>query len=45
MTVDVDLVVLATVEEALQLVHELDSTCFAPLFPGVASAAAAAEAR
>ena len=35
MTVDVDLVVLATVEEALQLVHELDSTCFAPLFPGV----------
>ena len=35
MTVDVDLVVLATVEEALQLVHELDGTCFAPLFPGV----------
>ena len=35
MTVDVDLVVLATVEEALRLVHELDSTCFEPLFPGV----------
>ena len=35
MTADVDLVVLATVDDALRLVRELDSTSFAPLFSGV----------
>ena len=35
MTVDVDLVILATVDEALTLVGELGSTPFEPLFPGV----------
>ena len=35
MTVDVDLVILADVDQALRLVQELDSTPFEPLFPGV----------
>ena len=35
MTVDVDLVMLSDVERALELVREIDSTPFAPLFPGV----------
>lgn len=35
MTVDVDLVILADVEQALQLVRELGSTPFEPLFQGV----------
>ena len=35
MTVDVDLVVLATVDEALRLVADLATTPFDPLFPGV----------
>lgn len=35
MTVDVDLVILADVEQALQLVRELSSTPFEPLFGGV----------
>lgn len=35
MTVDVDLVVLADVEQALALVCELESTPFLPLFEGV----------
>ena len=35
MTVAVDLVILATVDEALTLVRELGSTPFEPLFPGV----------
>jgi len=35
MTVDVDLVILADLDRALQLVRELASTPFAPLFSGV----------
>ena len=35
MTVDVDLVVVATVDEALRLVADLATTPFDPLFPGV----------
>jgi hypothetical protein len=35
MTVDVDLVVLASVDEALRLVADLATTPFDPLFPGV----------
>lgn len=35
MTVDVDLVILADVEQSLQLVRELTSTPFEPLFRGV----------
>ena len=42
MTADVDLVVLATVDEALRLVRELDSTSFAPLFSGVEEVVASA---
>jgi hypothetical protein len=35
MTVDVDLLILADVDQALQLVRELGSTPFEPLFPEV----------
>lgn len=35
MTVDVDLVILADIDQALQLAQELSSTPFEPLFPGV----------
>ena len=35
MTVDVDLVILADVDQALRLAQELSSTPFEPLFPGV----------
>jgi len=42
MTADVDLVVLATVDDALRLVRELDTTCFLPLFPGVEEVVATA---
>jgi len=42
MTADVDLVVLATVDDALRLVRELDSTPFAPLFSGVEEVVASA---
>jgi len=35
MTVDVDVVVLATADEALRLVADLATTLFDPLFPGV----------
>ena len=35
MTVDVDLVILADIDQALRLAQELSSTPFEPLFPGV----------
>lgn len=35
MTVDVDLVMLADVDRALELVRDIDATPFEPLFPGV----------
>lgn len=35
MTVDVDIVVLATIDQALELVADLSTTPFAPLFEGV----------
>lgn len=35
MTVDVDLVVLADIDQAMQLVRELEATPFEPLFSGV----------
>ena len=35
MTFDVDLVILADIEQALQLAHELSDTPFEPLFAGV----------
>lgn len=35
MTVDVDLVVLADIDQAIQLVRELEATPFEPLFSGV----------
>ena len=35
MTIDVDLVIQADLEDVLRLVRDLDTTPFAPLFPGV----------